>query len=111
MANAHGKEVGSSDQGPQGAVIVTRKQGKESYLDQTQEDDDSIDDFVFLEKWGCLTRRVDEAGRVITVLAGHSRSVEGMADFLTQESCLRELKHKFRNSFTTQLQTRFRVTM
>jgi hypothetical protein len=102
------------------AVIVSHRNSTKSYLDQTQEDDDSVKDYVGLEKWACLTRRVDASGRVITVLSGHSRSVQGLATFLTMErhpghfkpeGHLGELKRQFPNGFPLQLQACFSVTM
>jgi hypothetical protein len=82
------------------------------HVDQTQEDDDSVKNYVDLVKWACLTRRIEESGRIISVLSGHSRSVQGVAEFLTSEEHLQVLEQKLqRSGFPAQFQALFAVNM
>jgi hypothetical protein len=91
--------------------------GKEKlYSDEIQEEQDFDKTSQQLVKWAIVTRRVEPvatqddpaASRVITVLSGHSRSVQGITEFLTTEE---KIKPLFPGRVPKTFQILFKVAM
>jgi hypothetical protein len=91
--------------------------GKERlYTDEIQEEQDFDKTSQQLVKWAIVTRRVEPAAtrddpaatRVVTVLSGHSRSVQGITDFLTTEE---KIKPLFPGRLPKTFQILFKVAM
>lgn len=79
------------------------------YQDETQEEEA---EFVEMTKWVVATRRVEASGRVITVLSGHSRSVQGVAEVFTSEEKIEQVKRSFgKDEFPKEFQILFKVRM
>lgn len=90
-----------------------------SHEDEIQEERDFTKKRQQLTKWAIVTRRIEPIashegtppGRVVTLLAGHSRSVQGVTDFLTSEETIKPLSAKFSRRLPKMFQICFRVEM
>jgi hypothetical protein len=75
---------------------------RKPYTDESKDAD--ADEWVPITKWAIVTRRIDESGRVLTVLSGHSRSVQGVAEILTSETNLKQIVSRFKGSVPPEFQ-------
>lgn len=91
------------------------------YTDQVEEEINFDEDLVPLEKFAIVTRHVrprEESAQgestrtgVLTLVAGHSRSVQGVVQMLTMEQSTRQIMQRFGNTLPRQFQALFRVRM
>lgn len=81
------------------------------YIDESQEDEKFDVDATELRKWALMTRRIDRTGRTVTLLSGHSRSVQGVAEVLTTEGKIASLMDLFKGKVPDEFQVFFEVQL
>lgn len=95
--------------GKQNQFVVSGK----TYIDQSQKEDPAEAE---LKKFSILTRRIEPGGRIVTALSGHSRSIQGVAEMLTnvpieQDQKIAQLKRIFKGAYPKEFQAFFEVRM
>jgi hypothetical protein len=92
-------------------VQIVGANGRHTRLTDESQDKENARD-VSLTKWAVVTRRRDvPSGCHLTLITGHSRSVQGVAEFLTHDAGVSELKTKFGGAFPAEFQVAFKVRM